>query len=272
MGAFAVALEKLSSGPTLQARPGMPMQVEPTVRASAVARPATGPRPPTGPRPTTAPASVPAPTEQASSIKKWTIGGIAVAALVVIGVCLVGATILFATRSPLLFPGKPSPIAQAATISQATTISQNTPRATLKAGVTPSGPGVKATLAIQPTAAETATNGPTETLPPLVSIEGLPADIPVLPQNYGDLTTSTNNNMSSYIFTTWLTFDQAIEYYRKAMLDQGWTIFNTTTSQTPPSKVFTFAKNNNQRMVNVQVLTPKPDQHTMIMLMLITPQ
>ena len=265
MGALAAALEKLGSGPVLQARPGMPMQIEPTMRASAVARPATGPRPLTGPRPATGPtvasAPVPAPTQQASAIKKWTIGGIAIAALALFGVCLVSAAILFAVKSPLLFPN------QASTMEKATPLSQNTPRATLKAGVTPAGPGVKATLAIH-----TATTGPTETLPPLVSIEGLPADVPVLPQNYGDLTTSTNNSMTSYIFSTWLPFDQATEYYRKAMLAQGWTIINTATSQTPPSKVYTFEKNDNQRMVNVQVTTLDKNKNTMIMLMLITPQ
>jgi serine/threonine protein kinase len=278
MGALAAALEKLGSGPVLQARPGMPMQIEPTLRASAVARPATGPRPPTGPRPATGPvtahppAPVPAPAQQASSIKKWTIGGIAIAALALFGVCLVSAAILFAVKSPLLFPNQASTMDQVTPVSQTATLSRNTPRATPKAGVTPAVPGVKATLAVQPTASETATTGPTETLPPLVSIEGLPADVPVLPQNYGDLITSTNNNMSSYIFTTWLPFDQAAEYYRKAMLDQGWTIINTATSQTPPSKVYTFGKNDNQRMVNVQIVTPDKNKNTMIMLMLITPQ
>jgi len=44
MGAFAAALEKLSSGPTLQARPGVPMQVEATLHAPVISRPATGGR------------------------------------------------------------------------------------------------------------------------------------------------------------------------------------------------------------------------------------
>jgi hypothetical protein len=82
-----------------------------------------------------------------------------VAALVIFGVCLVGAVVLFVTKSPLLFPN------QAASVGQATRISQNTPRATLKAGVTPAIQGIKATLTIQPTVAETVTPGPTETLP-----------------------------------------------------------------------------------------------------------
>ena len=266
MGALAAALEKLGSGPTLQVRPGMPMQIEPTMRASAVARPGTGPRPLTGPRPATGPTTAPAPIQQSNTIKKWTIGGIAVAALVLFGVCLVGAAVLFVTKSPLLFPNQP------ASVGQATTISQNTPGATLKAGGTPALQDVKATLAIQPTVAEIVTPGPTETLPPLISIEGLPADVPVLPQNYGDLITSNNNNMSSYFFTTWLPFDQAAEYYRKAMLDQGWTLVNTASSEAPPTKMYTFGKDDNQRMVNVEVMLPKTGPNAMIMLMLITPQ
>jgi len=266
MAAFAVALENLGSGPTLQARPGAQLPVDATLRAPAVARPATKPRP------TPAPSTAPAPPQTASSVKKWTIGGIAVAAVAVIGVCLVGAAILLATQSPLLFPNKTTAVAQATSKPKAYTITQAKPETSLKASATPPILEVKATLAIQPTMAATSTAGPTETLPPFQSIQGLPADIPVLPQNYGDLITSTNNNMSSYIFTTWLPLDQAAEYYHKAMLDQGWTILNTATSQTPPSKVYTFEKNNNQRMANVQVMTPKPDQHTMIILMLITPQ
>jgi hypothetical protein len=137
---------------------------------------------------------------------------------------------------------------------------------------TPAKLGINATLAIRPTAAATATSRPTETLPPFQSIAGLPADIPVLPQNYGDLTTSSSNTMSSYIFTTWLPLNQAAEYYRKAMIDKGWVIVNTTTSATPPSTIYSFGKNNNQRMVNIKVMTPNPDQHTMIILMLIGSQ
>ena len=269
MGALAAALEKLGSGPVLQGRPGMPMQIEPTMRASAVARPATGPRPVTGPRPATGPTTAPAPaaTLQANSIKRWTIGGIAVAALVVLGVCMVGAAILFATKSSLFFPSRATPV------SQAVTTHPNTTAPAGKATRTPAPPGgIKATLPANQKATETVTPGPTETLPPLISIEGLPADIPLIPQNYGDLITSTNDNMVSYAFTTWLPFDQAAEYYHKAMLDQGWTIINTATSQTPPSKVYTFAKDSNQRMVNVQIATPDKNKNTMIMLMLITPQ
>jgi tRNA A-37 threonylcarbamoyl transferase component Bud32 len=269
MGAFAAALEKISSGPVLQARPGMPMQIEPTMRASAVARPATGPRPLTGSRPVTGPVTAPAPvsTQQANSIKKWTIGGIAVAALVIIGVCLAGVAILFAVKSPLFFPGNPTSLAQVVATGA------NTPAQAVKTTRPPAAPGgIKATLPAGQMATKTVTAGPTETLPPLVSIEGLPADVPMLPQNYGDLITSNNNNMSSYFFTTWLPFDQAAEYYRKAMLDQGWTLVNTASSETPPTKMYTFGKDNNQRMVNVEVMLPKTGQHAMIMLMLVTPQ
>ncbi len=267
MGALAAALEKLGSGPTLVARPGMPMQIEPTMRATAVARPATGPRPLTTPRPPTGPNTAPAPTQQANSIQKWTIGGIAVAALVIIGVCLAGVAILFAVKSPLFFPNKPT------TVAQVVATDPNPPGQAVKTTRTPASPGgIKATLPAGQIATKTVTAGPTETLPPLVSIEGLPADVPVLPQNYGDLITSTNDNMNSYIFTTWLPFDQTAEYYRKALLDQGWTIMNTATTQTPPSKVFTFTKDNNQRMVNVQIVAPKSDKSTMIMLMIIPTQ
>jgi len=273
MGAFAAALEKLASGPTLQARPGVPMQFDATVRASGTATPATGPKPVTVPGPVTAPSASPTPASQAASIKKWTIGGIAIAALVLVAVCLIGGAVLFITRSPLLFPGKVTTMAKAPTPVQETPGQAVTSAGQgVKATGTPAVLGVKATLAIPPTAAATATTGPTETLPPLLSIEGLPADVPVLPQNYGDLITSTSNNMSSYIFTTWLTLDQVAEYYRKAMIDQGWTIVNTATSQTPPSRVYTFGKNDNQRMVNVQTIVPKEGQHTMIMLMVITPE
>jgi tRNA A-37 threonylcarbamoyl transferase component Bud32 len=263
MGAFASALEKLASGPALPAGSGIPMQVEPTMRAAVTARPATGPRPVTA----SAPAPAPASAQPASSIKKWTIGGIAVAALVGIVVCAVVVAVLFASQSPLLFPGK------ATALSQDNTLVQVTPGQTQIAGVTPAAPGVKATMALQTAVIDTPTAGPTETQPPLKSIDGLPDDIPVLPENYGDLMQSDNENMTSYMFSTWLPMDQASEFYRKAMLDQGWTLSNTSSVTSPPAKIFTFTKGDYQRMVNVQVVTPKEDQHTMVMLMVmkITP-
>jgi hypothetical protein len=140
----------------------------------------------------------------------------------------------------------------------------------VKASGTPAPPGeIKSTLPVAQTVTEAVTAGPTETRPPLISIKGLPTDIPVLPQNYGDLITSDNTSMSSYIFTTWLPLNQVDEYYRKGMLDQGWTIMNTTSVDTPPSKIYTFTKDNNQRMINVQMSTPKDKPFIMIMLMLI---
>ncbi len=186
------------------------------------------------------------------------------AALVVIGVCLVGAVILFAAKSPLLFPGNPT------SVSQAGATLQNTPGKVGKTAVTPAPPGgIKATLPAVQAATETAPAGPTETRPPIVSIKGLPADIPVLPQNFGDLITSDNANMSSFIFTTWLPLDQVTEYYSQAMIDQGWTIMNTTSVDTPPSKIYTFTKDDNKRMINVQMTTPKDKPYTMIMLMMV---
>jgi hypothetical protein len=96
-------------------------------------------------------------------------------------------------------------------VSQIGATVQKTPGKVGKTPGTPAPPGgIKATLPAGQTATETVPAGPTETLPPIVSIEGLPADIPVLPQNYGDLTISTSDNMTSYIFTTWLPLDQAV--------------------------------------------------------------
>jgi len=100
----------------------------------------------------------------------------------------------------------------------------------------------KTTQAVLPTNQATILAGPTETLPPFQSISGLPPDIPVLPQNYGDLMKTDNNNMTMYSFTTWLSFDQATEYYRKAMLDQGWTIVNTTSVISPAGEDVYFFK------------------------------
>jgi hypothetical protein len=168
--------------------------------------------------------------------------------------------VLFISRSPLLFPNKTIPVAQATNgqAQQGTLVAQATP-----------GQAHKTTQAVLPTSQAITPAGPTETLPPFQSISGLPPDIPVLPQNYGDLMNSDNNSMTMYSFTTWLSLDKATEYYRKGMLDQGWTIINTTSASSPPAKIFTFSKDNNQRMVNVQVSTPKQIKSTMVMLMVL---
>ena len=241
MGAFAVELERISTGPTLPARPEIPAQVDTTIRAASgsgpVSRPGpvSGPRPATGPRPPTGPASPPA--VQASPTRRLALGWAAAVALVLIAACLAVVIILFAVKSPLLglAPNK------ATSVSQPAATSQNNSTA---------GPAVNT--------AQTPT--------PFKSIEGLPLDIPVLPENFGDLIKTDNASMTSYTFSTGLTLQQASDYYRQALLDEGWTLVKTNSTASPPAIISTYSKNNNQRMITVQVTTSQDSANTKVIL------
>jgi serine/threonine-protein kinase len=229
MGAFAAALEKLSSGPTLQARPGIPMQVEPTLRAPAVSRPVTGPRP-------------------ASSLKSWTIGGITVAVLAGIVVCLVIVAVLFVAKSPLLFPGK------------STSLAQTTPASNLQVTSTRPAPGARKTSA--PPILATIDARMTETMPPFQAIQGLPADIPVLQENKGDLVQSENTAYNMYLYSTWLEQAKVTDYFRQTMKDQGWTLSQTSTVTGKSTTSYVYTKG--KRMVMISLFTQNNSSDTWV--------
>ncbi len=237
MSAFATALEKLSLAPTIEARPGIPMQVEPTLRAPVVSRPVTGPRLVTGP--------TPAPAPPVSSIKNWTMGGIAFAVLAGIVVCLAIGAVLFAARSPLLFPGK------------STALAQTTPAANLQVTSSRSTPGVKQTGA--PPIMATIAARMTETLPPFQAIQGLPEDIPILKENKGDLVLSENTAFHMYLYSTWLEQAKVTDFFRQTMKDQGWTLSQTSTVVGKSTTSYVYTKSDRMVMISLFTQNNNPD-------------
>jgi|WetSurMetagenome_2_1015567.scaffolds.fasta_scaffold15784_4 serine/threonine protein kinase len=64
---------------------------------------------------------------------------------------------------------------------------------------------------------------------PFQSIDGLPADIPLLTDNNGDLTTTTSQGMTMYYFSTNMAFQDVVDFYKAGMDSNGWQLGNTTS-------------------------------------------
>ncbi len=61
------------------------------------------------------------------------------------------------------------------------------------------------------------------------SIDGLPADIPILLDNNGDLLKSVTQGMTMYQFSTNMIFKQVVDFYKTGMASNGWQMMNETT-------------------------------------------
>jgi hypothetical protein len=85
---------------------------------------------------------------------------------------------------------------------------------------------------------------------PLTAIDGLPDDVPLLKENNGDLSTTKNQGMVMYAFTSSLPFDQISEFYKSGMQTNGWKIVNETTQD--GNLMWTYTKGDN-RVVNIAV-------------------
>ncbi len=175
--------------------------------------------------------------------------GVVVVLIVVIGVAF------FATQH---YSGiKPS-----ATNPPAAAITQGNPVA-----AAPGQPGTAATQATgqSATPVESATN-----VTPFTTIQGLPNDIPILPDNNGDLTTTNTSessgsaNMTMFSFSTKMTLQQVEDFYKTGMVNDGWTIQSTSTASNMIAWNFTKGEN---RTVEITVISlkNKPDQQIQIM-------
>jgi hypothetical protein len=147
----------------------------------------------------------------------------------------------FATR---YFSGtKPSSV-----IPPATVVTQGNP---LSAAATQS---LSATQPATITITEAATN-----VTPFLTIDGFPADVPILTDNQGDLTVTTTNatstdtpTMKGYSFSTKMTFQQVSDFYKAGMGKNGWKLISTTTGNNMVS--FVFSKGDT-RMVELSIIT-----------------
>jgi hypothetical protein len=137
-----------------------------------------------------------------------------------------------------------------------TDIETANPKATPGITVAPTGTPVQAS----PSPVETPSK-----MPPFQTIEGFPEDIPILTDNNGDLsTTTTNQGMTMYSFTSSLPVDQVSEFYKSGMDKNGWKLVSETTQN--GQKTWGFMKNET-RMVMVNIMSAK--SHTMIVVMLV---
>ena len=84
---------------------------------------------------------------------------------------------------------------------------------------------------------------------PFTSIEGLPADIPVLKDNNGDLMTSTSQGTTMFYFTTGMDFQQVVDFYKSGMDKNGWVVNYESTQS--GMQYWMFDKDNRTVMITV---------------------
>jgi hypothetical protein len=218
MGAFAEVLEQLAlSDKTTFPHISLPVDAS---QATVVHMQAVHP-------PATVTAQVVAPPVR-KKMAGWLVGLIILGGVVVVGalVAVIGGA-YFATQ--YFSATKPSSM-----IPPAAVVTQGNP---LSAAATQSLPGTQPASTKK---TEAATN-----VTPFLTIQGFPADIPILTNNQGDLTTTTMTASSSdtpapmmYSFSTKMTLQQVTDFYKAGMDKNGWTLQSTTTGNNMVALVF----------------------------------
>ena len=227
MASFAAALEKLAQADpaalsgSLWEQNTLPGE-KTTISDSAV--------PPAKTRLAAAPTAASPQPVQKSSINYLLLGGIGLFGLIL--VCLVAAGLIFFARN--LRTSKPNATTPTVTqvINPPNDASTPVPQATVLPPVTTK----------QPEATETST-----ALAPLVTIEGLPGDVPVLKDNNGDLTTTLNQGISMYSFTSNTPFKLIGDFYLVTMQKSGWKLLSTSTQGN--AKMWAFQKDPNRTAI-----------------------
>ncbi len=99
--------------------------------------------------------------------------------------------------------------------------------------------------------------------PPFETIEGFPEDVPVLTDNHGDLSTTVNQGMTMYSFTSDLSLEQLSEFYKSGMQKNGWELVSETTQGGQVSWAFMKAET---RVVMITVMAEKERNRIAVML------
>lgn len=167
----------------------------------------------------------------------WKIGLIAAGLLAVVIIIIVFLAGGFFIASRMA--------SQARLTATAAALVQGTPAAGLENPPTQPAPTRAPDKLATPTAL------PQKAKTPFSTIQGLPADIPVLTDNNGDLMTSTSQGATMYYFSTNMPYQQVVDFYKSGMASNGWTIQNETTQGA--MVVWNFMKGEN-RLVVVSVM------------------
>jgi len=209
MGAFAGALEKLERSEQTYYAP-IPVDVA-TVRSLDVAE-LTNVQPG---RTFVASTQVAVPKKA----EPWKMGLVAIGAIAIIAfICVLLGGTYFASRT-ILNPKQNTAVVMPPIESQVP-------------GSTPL-PGNTRIVVIK----ETDTKIPT-VVTPFTTIEGVPADVPILQDNNGDLVTSVTQGMYMYSFSSKLLFADVADFYLAGMKAKGWQIMNETTAKNMKSWYF----------------------------------
>ena len=213
MAPFAAALEKLGQGDPAALTGSLWEQgtavPEPAVRSLVTKQAATA-------------TVLPHPGKKAPS-NYLMLGGATIGVLLLI--CLVVAGVVFAGR--ILRANKLNPTASATVhiTSQPTDALTAAPKAS----------------AIPPATATQGAVLPAVTQPaPLATINGVPADVLIFQDNNGDLTSSINQGINTYNFTSSQPFKLISDFYVAGMQKNGWKLLNSATQGI--AKMWTFQK------------------------------
>jgi len=248
MGAFAQALEKIAAGDlTASGLDTASMKTMQAAGPTILTRPAISP---TTPRPAIGPLQ---------PVRKKGFPGWAIAVIAVVLVGMIALVVLLAGGALVLR----RMAARARTQTTIPTVVQTaTPvlfeRAT---AILPTQPP-QDTLPAFPTeilsTPETQATGI-----PFTSIEGLPADVPVLKDNNGDLMTSTSQGTTMFYFTTAMPFQQVVDFYKSGMDKNGWA--ETYSSNQSGMQYWMFDKDDRTVMISVNQDTDQPVQVSIIL-------
>ena len=109
----------------------------------------------------------------------------------------------------------------------------------------------------------TPTQEPSSTRAPFQSIDGFPADIPILKDNDGNLLKTSTQGMMMYTFSTNQSFQQVVDFYKSGMDTNGWQV-TTDTSQTG-MQMWNFTKGDSRQvMIAINEDSNKPVQVNII--------
>jgi serine/threonine protein kinase len=202
MGAFADALGKLAQGDTTSLPASTPTLE--TVRAVGPAAPASYPSAPVAP-------------VVAAPIKKKKVPGWLIA-LIVVGIIGVMGLILLITGGAYL----------AKRLSPLNTLNTSIPAAvgTAKefATLLPNATSIQPLETLIPPLPNVSGEGT-----PFTTIEGFPADVPILTNNNGDLMRTTSQGMTMYYFSTNMQIKEVADFFKSGMDSNGWQLMSETS-------------------------------------------
>jgi tRNA A-37 threonylcarbamoyl transferase component Bud32 len=110
---------------------------------------------------------------------------------------------------------------------------------------------------------------PPTSLPPITHIQGLPEDIPIFVDNYGDLMHQVMEGTEMFMYTTGADLESVDQFFSDGMKRMGWRRSGYTTYQAQQVISYMFTKEDGVRVVQVNLVHSDDPYSTMIQVMLV---